>query len=632
MSGRTPSLGCDASQAHDILSSLDDARLAGFDFIAAPVTCGNGAIGASGAASLLRTSQWAHLVVGILAPVPALGAPELRSNVEAESALLRELSWALHLGMRIVLAQPPPHEQHGGAGVSEFARIVVSMLNLHGAPAVWVRATLGVPDADGRDVSWDKWHALRVAANAHDSLFVCLDVVQAHVPPIEHLERWLAEPVRAATIQTSSFTYNAAGFPVLPTALQELVRLFVSYGVQIFIAGKVGEVDSCALKNAATSSATDSAASARELDAIAANPLRAYAAYISHISKRTAPLSGPESAMERLVDALQMPLQPLADNLESSSYEAFENDEAKYDAYERAITAALRDAPSTRTVSVVFVVGAGRGPLVSRVLKASAIAQRAVRIWAVDKNPNAVIALRSVVASANWQSDVTVVHADMRTWVAPELAHVLVSELLGSFGDNELSPECLQGAQRLLIPGGITIPRAYKSFLAPVSASKLWSDVRRLGDPKWFDTTFVARMRRVATLSPAQPLFAFEHTASLGSASPEAINRRAGTLTFELTAGAPRALFHGFAGYFEAELYDGVMLSTRPATHTPDMLSWFPLFVPLRQPIVVDAKKALVVNFWRCCDTTRVWYEWAVAGEAPVQNARGWASSIALTT
>jgi PRMT5 arginine-N-methyltransferase len=42
---------------------------------------------------------------------------------------------------------------------------------------------------------------------------------------------------------------------------------------------------------------------------------------------------------------------------------------------------------------------------------------------------------------------VSVVAADMRAWVAPCKAHILVSELLGSFGDNELSPECLDGAQ-----------------------------------------------------------------------------------------------------------------------------------------------------------------------------------------
>ena len=33
----------------------------------------------------------------------------------------------------------------------------------------------------------------------------------------------------------------------------------------------------------------------------------------------------------------------------------------------------------------------------------------------------------------------TVVAVDMRSWQAPEQADILVSELLGSFGDNELS-------------------------------------------------------------------------------------------------------------------------------------------------------------------------------------------------
>ena len=41
-----------------------------------------------------------------------------------------------------------------------------------------------------------------------------------------------------------------------------------------------------------------------------------------------------------------------------------------------------------------------------------------------------------------WGDLVTVVSCDMRHWSAPELADIIVSELLGSFGDNELSP-CL---------------------------------------------------------------------------------------------------------------------------------------------------------------------------------------------
>lgn len=53
-----------------------------------------------------------------------------------------------------------------------------------------------------------------------------------------------------------------------------------------------------------------------------------------------------------------------------------------------------------------------------------------------------------------WGDQVTVVSCDMREWAAPEKADIIVSELLGSFGDNELSPECLDGAQNFLKGGG----------------------------------------------------------------------------------------------------------------------------------------------------------------------------------
>jgi hypothetical protein len=66
----------------------------------------------------------------------------------------------------------------------------------------------------------------------------------------------------------------------------------------------------------------------------------------------------------------------------------------------------------------------------------------------------------------------------MRHWQAPEKADILVSELLGSFGDNELSPECLDGAQGFLKEDGISIPCSYTSFLQPITTSKLWNDVK----------------------------------------------------------------------------------------------------------------------------------------------------------
>ena len=39
---------------------------------------------------------------------------------------------------------------------------------------------------------------------------------------------------------------------------------------------------------------------------------------------------------------------------------------------------------------------------------------------------------------------------------------------------------------------------------------------------------------------------------------------------------------HGFVGYFHSVLYDKVTLSTRPIDHTDGMMSWFPMFFPIK--------------------------------------------------
>jgi predicted RNA methylase len=40
---------------------------------------------------------------------------------------------------------------------------------------------------------------------------------------------------------------------------------------------------------------------------------------------------------------------------------------------------------------IIMVVGAGRGPLVKASLMAAEKARRKVKVWAVEKNPNAII-------------------------------------------------------------------------------------------------------------------------------------------------------------------------------------------------------------------------------------------------
>jgi protein arginine N-methyltransferase 5 len=294
--------------------------------------------------------------------------------------------------------------------------------------------------------------------------------------------------------------------------------------------------------------------------------------------------------------------------------------------------------------SVVMVVGAGRGPLVAATLRAAETVQRKLTVYAVEKNPNAVITLRNRVADDAGWGGVTVVSCDMRFWEAPGgvLADILVSELLGSFGDNELSPECLDGAQRFLRPdGGISIPCDYTSFVAPVSTPKLWQQINGLDNKEKLETPYVVRLWNFVQLAPAQPCFKFTHprwcaTRGVGAAGTEgelSDNRRFGAIRFARQAVS--SMVHGFAGFFESTLFGDQMISIHPPTHSPGMFSWFPLYFPLRTPVYVAEGEWIAFHIWRCVDErgAKVWYEWCVETAtytSPIHNPAGRACNIGL--
>ncbi|KAL0687219.1 hypothetical protein Bca4012_086896 [Brassica carinata] len=283
-------------------------------------------------------------------------------------------------------------------------------------------------------------------------------------------------------------------------------------------------------------------------------------------------------------DFLQAPLQPLMDNLEAQTYETFERDSIKYIQYQRAVAKALvdrvPDEKASELTTVSMVVGAGRGPLVRASLQAAEETGRKMKVYAVEKNPNAVVTLHNLVKMEG--------SCDMRFWSAPEKADILVSELLGSFGDNELSPECLDGAQRFLKPDGISIPSSY------VKAHK---------DLAHFETAYVVKLHSVAKLAPSQSV-------CLSLPSAKANNQRYKKLHFNLPSDAGSALVHGFAGYFDSVLYKDVHLGTEPTTATPNMFSWSWIssqsFFLLRKPVEVHPDSPLEVHFWRCCGSSKV--------------------------
>mmetsp|Transcript_1651 Transcript_1651/g.2469 ORF Transcript_1651/g.2469 Transcript_1651/m.2469 type:complete len:923 (+) Transcript_1651:14-2782(+) len=312
--------------------------------------------------------------------------------------------------------------------------------------------------------------------------------------------------------------------------------------------------------------------------------------YLAHLRSR-APLpsllDSEEAVLETpYLDNLQSPLQPLGDHLEYQTYETFEKDPVKYKRYGEAVELALEDGmkegkfPFVKRVksnvsylrqiaagedgelgledlllesankrdgavvevdlyeATIFVVGAGRGPLVresiaavSRVASSLLAENKALiaKVVAIEKNPSAVLYLQSLKSThRSWNggeeyaeqldlhyphncgndievlnrrggitsplpglSNVTVIGCDMREATSHPLlkfmiqneefrADIVVSELLGSFGDNELSPECLDGVQRcgILKENCVSIPQNYTAFIAPVSSSRLYTEAR----------------------------------------------------------------------------------------------------------------------------------------------------------
>ena len=552
-----------------------------------------------------------------------------------------------------------------------------------------------------------------------------LEVHQALLPSRSQ-SRWHCEPLRVLIYSITAFVPNQTGYPVLSRVHRDLLTKYMRLRNPPWILlSDVGPIPGIERLEPFAPMADGDLPPVITADVF---PLPSEAAkqpqkhkssknqhptphldYLRQLQKRQPPRTVLERYGAGFQDYLQTPLQPLTDNLESITYEVFEKCPVKYEWYERAIARALRDweeegkaasGPNGRVV--IAVVGAGRGPLVTRALRASETEGVDIELWALEKNPNACVILERH-NQTQWQNRVNIVRSDMRSWQGPfreairtgpdneELMpgpptsqlpgmitpiDILVSELLGSFADNELSPECLDGMLPKLNPSyGLSIPCNYTAFLTPISAPKLHADIssRAPKDPAAPDTPWVVMLQAIDYLStttnpqpqpPSRstaedpkpnilPVWSFIHEPAPSPApSTNSHNTRQARLPFRIR---DRGVCHGLAGYFEATLYPGVELSTNPLTmgdKSADMMSWFPIFFPLKvnfppspspfppltafpfpspalkpgaesanernwkrdkkTPLYLPDNSEVTATIRRCTDERKVWYEWVV--------------------
>ncbi|KAK5660899.1 hypothetical protein OQA88_12272 [Cercophora sp. LCS_1] len=633
------------------------------------------------------TSPW----IDLCSPDPAIASI-------SRQVLNLELAYAAFSGARNVIIPGPRRDEDGGAilryaraiqeglqaanrvniiihlpmyrepGLEESAETLSSLLETNGAK-------LEGPAMIDIFTTWDSWNTIRSLCGYSSRLYVALRIPR-RVPEVELQERWFSEPLHFLTLSSRVFQTNARGHPALSKFQQGLIHRYMR------------------LKHAPWLILSDVGPEAQTLDNLPHNENRAfptlaeaekylrekqkpvpalndYVAYIKHVEGLGAPFSAMESpALVSFQDWLQSPLQPLADNLESATYEVFEGDPVKYNQYELAIAEAMKEWKELKKTTaqspannelVVAVAGAGRGPLVTRVLRAAESTGTKIQLWAVEKNPNAYVYLLGQNKKV-WNNQVTVVKTDMRGWAGPKApdgsistVDILVTELLGSFGDNELSPECLDGIQRHLSkPHGISIPHSYTAHLSPIATPRLFADLssRAGSDPNAFETPWVTRLFQLDFVSQRVPdhprfqqawefvhpvgvlradqfaekrgmsvKFATEGVGSMaGSSGANEHNVRHCELTFVCRT---RGVVHGLAGYFESTLYqsqlegktDKVEISILPDQidrKSKDMISWFPIFFPLKKPLYFPQDTELEVSMWRQTDDSKIWYEWVV--------------------
>ncbi|WPB03278.1 uncharacterized protein RHO25_007915 [Cercospora beticola] len=634
-------------------------------------------------------------IIGVVSPWIDLGSPDPLIAHVSRQVFSLEVAYAAFVGIGNVIVHGPiegsDHVQYAravleGLGLGPYVQLQILLpitgeLELEGAEGAHLSELARekyMPAPSEEDEAepelfgtWETWNTIRAMGQYSNKLTVALELPR-QLPSLELQSRWFSEPVRTLVMPRTTFLRNQAGYPVLDKGHQQLLSRFLRLKFAPWVL--LADVDPIEAAEDALGQSGPEPTPAEAASAASKSKAADTLAHLRYMRRlqQTQPSRPPvEKFGQGYQDYIQSPLQPLTDNLESITYEVFEKDPVKYEWYERAVAVALKDIRAKlgedKRPIVCAVAGAGRGPLVTRVLRASKSTGISIVPCAVEKNPNAhVLIQRRNATDPLWNKQVLVYKSDMRSWPGPTIdgkvnkVDILVSELLGSFADNELSPECLDGVQHVLHPDyGVNIPQSYSAHFTPISTPRLHSDLlSRSGEDKWelpavvmlhqYDdlcrgpTQKNGQMQSVVfpELTPEiKDAWVFSHPI------PEAIiahaaHRAGGTLDAGGFTGGDgknehnvrtchtrfsaknRGICHGLAGYFESVLYapedrklPPIELSTNPITmdqKSKDMISWFPIFFPLKTPLYVPDDAEVEVTMWRQTDDRKVWYEWIV--------------------
>ena len=345
------------------------------------------------------------------------------------------------------------------------------------------------------------------------------------------------------------------------------------------------------------------------------------------------------SSANRFQNMLIDPLQPLRDDLDLEIYAQFEKDPRKYLQYKDAMELAIADLADQKALDnsenslqnwdenslettshnksittrqahsssiEILVVGPGTGKLIDMLFTIHSD----FHVVAIEKNSKCVEVLQQK-NHTEWGGNVDIIFGDVREIPESQLScpDIVVSELLGSFGDNELSPEILLCFDK---SSAIVIPSSYTSYLRPIYSPIINGKSR----------PYLCQLTKYRVMADFQPVWDFNHPGNTSMV-------RSTTLVF--TNSGPTTEINGFQGYFCSNLYAHIKICIMKEDCATDEYcnSWYPIIFPINCTTLHHGD-TISLSIKRETSASRVWYQWSAGGI--VYNANGQEYNVDLNT
>ncbi|RLV91727.1 Protein arginine N-methyltransferase 5 [Spathaspora sp. JA1] len=299
------------------------------------------------------------------------------------------------------------------------------------------------------------------------------------------------------------------------------------------------------------------------------------------------------------------PLQPLVEDLSMGIYKQFESDNTKYNQYQQAFELAISDLTRLKLPRIkILIIGPGTGKLIDKLWKV--LDKKLLPnydILAIEKNPICVPILNEK-NTKSWNNKIQIINQDIQKYTGDNNYNLIISELIGSFGDNELCPEILSQFNQPR-PDLIMIPNSYTSFLQPIYT------------PFKIKKISLIKLGNYYPISQPQEMWNWNHPGEYELTQTK-------SLTF---ANAQGYKISGFLGWFECTLYGHVQIQCHDVNLGNYCKSWYPIYFPIHKS-KLKPNQDLLVEFNRINNGENVWYEYKFLNKVYNQHGVSYCMSL----